>query len=151
MSSNRVMSGHALNSQTMDISVGKEKENTPCISRVTPYLLSVLSIMVCLLAAAVCYFHLSTVQMETEMETMRKSLAQVRSRQGEKRESGLPGFTGNKGQRGRPGSLGMSGLDGGPKYLLYSPAVTVLQALPASWYDCHCLNTSGNWEVEAFC
>ena len=117
MSSTSDMWGHVLNSQTMEITDGKEKENSPCLSRATPYLLSVLSIMVCLLAAAVCYFHLSTVQMETEMETMRQSLAQVRGRQGEKGEkgeSGLPGFTGNKGQRGRPGSLGLSGLDGVP-------------------------------------
>ena len=102
MPSNKDMSGQVLNREEMKLSNEKGKDDRICMSQkylqcVTPYLLFFLPIMMCVLAGAICYFHLETDKLETEMETLRQSMTMVTSIRGEK---------GERGEAGRPGYLG---------------------------------------------
>ena len=122
MPSNRDMSGNVLNREEMELSYEKGKNDGLCVSQkylrcVTPYILFFLSIMICVLAGAICHFHLETDKLETEMEALRQSMTMVSSTRGEKGErgeAGVPGYSGASGQKGRPGMGGFPGLKGVP-------------------------------------
>ena len=122
MPSTRDMSGQVLKREEMELSYEKGKDDRMCASQkylscLTPYLLFFLSIMMCVLAGAICHFHLETDKLETEMETLRQSITMVSSTRGEKGErgeAGLPGYPGASGQKGRPGLGGFPGLKGVP-------------------------------------